>query len=374
MYLQCHHVVRTNVITSSAPFLNSLKEEMKLDIDSLASASFKLHENQKWSVDGEFRKVTDEEDMDIDIWVFQHTTHMYASNCYYRNFESFFCIYTKRGEFRVCSKPDHKVLTCFFHDNLALLEVYKHKLKKKGGSDEFYGPETQNLQQILAGHKQSEDGDLYYTGGASTLRGSQISEDIWLKRLVAAMSKTAPTNCTIKFTGGDSKNFDVRQSAVTGLTVDGINSYPFRGAPDITVKKKSAISTGSESATEGDLSSEDDAGIEVKLVADKQSAAVTPKVRELFAQMHVLLVQKCLRRLLVKKQTEKFTVKKPVSCKGLYLSRLNGGQLYTMTMPIIEVVADGTSDRESVATVTTMLCGDAILSKSRLCYLLNELY
>lgn len=119
------------MITSSATFLNSLKEEMKLDIDSLASASFKLPENQKWSVDGEFRKVTDEEDMDIDIWVFQHTTHMYASNCYYRNFESFFCIYTKRGEFRVCSKPDHKVLTCFFHDNLALLEVYKHKFKKK---------------------------------------------------------------------------------------------------------------------------------------------------------------------------------------------------------------------------------------------------
>lgn len=100
--------------------------------------------------------------------------------------------------------------------------------------------------------------------------------------------------------------------------------------------------------TDGDrsdaMSTSEDEAIENKIQYEKQSPDIPDKEGELLAQMHVMLVQKCLRMVNYKQDIDKFELKTEVSCKGLYLNRSTGTVFTMMRMPIIEV---GTKDRRT---------------------------
>ena len=54
----------------------------------------------------------------------------------------------------------------------------------------------------------------------------------------------------IKYTADDGPRFARRQAVITGLPIDSIQCYPFRGAPDITIKRRVAIiDTGEDTAS-----------------------------------------------------------------------------------------------------------------------------
>ena len=52
--------------------------------------------------------------------------------------------------------------------------------------------------------------------------------------------------------------FALRQQLLTGLSSDKIGFYPFRGAPDITIKTSGAILIGEVSEDERDTSEDED--------------------------------------------------------------------------------------------------------------------
>ena len=79
-----------------------------------------------------------------------------------------------------------------------------------------------------------------------------------------------------------------------------------------------------------------DDSIENKLQVDQTSSG-PEKVGELFAQLHMLLVQKCLRILLKKKNVDKFKSKTHVTTKGIYINKQACAILCHLTMPLSQV-------------------------------------
>ena len=106
--------------------------------------------------------------------------------------------------------------------------------------------------------------------------------------------------------------FAKKQEIITGLFSSGIRCYPFRGAPDITIKTRAAIISEGDDDDQYVSTSEDDV-VENKLQCEKQSTSDPPKLGELFAQMNIMHVQKCLSTVIKKDDVEKFKAKKYVS-------------------------------------------------------------
>lgn len=102
--------------------------------------------------------------------------------------------------------------------------------------------------------------------------------------------------------------FTAMQETVTGLPGDGVKCYPFRGAPDVIIKNNVIYNDNTEDEDEEDTNNTGTAEdiIEVGLRPCPQRTDYPPKIGEVLAGLHIMMVQKVLRMLLTKKEFEKF--------------------------------------------------------------------
>ena len=83
--------------------------------------------------------------------------------------------------------------------------------------------------------------NCFVTGGVDTdISGATFDENTWTRRLCGCLKLvvTDELKHSIRYTAEDGPWFGHKQSKETGLPVDLVGCYPFRGAPDVTIKRR----------------------------------------------------------------------------------------------------------------------------------------
>ena len=329
-----------DVLKLSEPFLDTFQREIQEDLNIFERAKFVTKKNEMFT--GIFKRIV--RNSDVDIWVYLHSVHVASSDCSFNNFLDIarFTIPDVSPP-KECDFENHNMLKPFFSDNLCLAA---HYMKSKLCSQEL-----EELKKILADPSTGIPYN-YHTGGKPDLMGVHFSQDDWSKRLCGAIRTVVPEYANdIHYTAQEGPRFAKLQHWNTSMLYGGIACYPFHGASDIIIRHSSVTNDG-----------------ECLDSIEKQNQDYPPKLGELFSQLHILIVQKVLRLLIVKSKTEEFMKKKEEFSAGLYLNRLIGGIYCKATMPIVEVGQSGDSRMELFIEQSA----HEMLTGSRLCYLLEK--
>ena len=297
----------------------------------------------------------------VDVWVYLHDVHVNCSAATYRAFGKLSKIEDKLLDVEYCTVLDHWMLKPFFYDNIRVLQEYER-------DDDVKTKRQASILKFLIYEKRCEgltptpdEIQRYECPGPFDLKAVCYNEDAWSKRLSYGMRLLLP-EVEATFTGDQGPNFSRHQARLTGLTSDDASCYLFWGAPDITIMKTKAVVSDSDK----EYVSDDQMSI---LQVDKQTSSGPEKVGELFAQLHMLLVQKCLRILLKKKNVDKFKSKTHVTTKGIYINKQACAILCHLTMPLSQV---GCEDSRIIAMLTEE-SGGGLVTESQLCCLLKKL-
>ena len=90
--------------------------------------------------------------------------------------------------------------------------------------------------------EQSTVPEEFSTGGAPlTVKGCMFHEDVWSMRLTGCLKMVLRQSFKVKMTGKLGLQFASQQMAYTGVDVSLCHCYPFRGAPDITIKNSPIV-------------------------------------------------------------------------------------------------------------------------------------
>lgn len=136
---------------------------------------------------------------------------------------------------------------------------------------------------------------------------------------------------SVHYTAEDGPLFGYKQAIYTGLPLDFVGCYPFRGAPDVTIKRR-VISQlmGGDQGSDG-YSSDESRTVENSNAMPPQTSSMPKQLGEVIAGMHVCLAQKVLRMFLVKKKKPTDT---EVVTSGLLIHKSVGATLCILHVPI----------------------------------------
>ena len=166
--------------------------------------------------------------------------------------------------------------------------------------------------------------------GQGDIAATMISENSWTKRLVGCLRKILPRlKDHIQYTGTIA--FPHIQSKTSTLPCFLCGCYPFQGAPDITVHSIAICNDlgRSDEGKGGNACSDESGGSEiVEHGLDKlQKEQHCPKLGQLVAGMHMILVRKVLKKFLSNKASVRWT--STVTSKGLSINQCFGAMLCT---------------------------------------------
>ena len=325
--------------------LPEFKAEIEADILSLKTAGFKTKvdlstkKGKQWSSDGSFRQVEG-----TTVWVYQHGAQVRCSDATHDNFNRVIKIIEEKDVFlKECQCEKHLKLEPFFRDNESLKIFYKSVKVQSPEIQSFMTQQLRDVTEYLQNIMIDIPSDSpFYCGAQSHLLGTQYIENIWTQRLCTCIKFYHP-GIDVYYTAEQGPNFMYRQSILSGLPADDnlITCYPFVGSPDIRIKKRQVIlaDKGVETLS---LPQSLDSSSEENIMEFSQQTEVTKyisiqKLGELFGTVHITLVQKVLRMLLLKKKLERFKRKTLVQTQGLYINKLSGGRLVTVKIPIVHI-------------------------------------
>ena len=142
----------------------------------------------------------------------------------------------------------------------------------------------------------------YETGAQGDVAATMVSANSWSKKLVRCLRNILPElKDRIIFTGDQGLEFANDQSKISNLPPSLCGCYPFQGALDITVHNTIGI-CNVLSCTSEEKGSSDESGhserIEHGLVKIPEEQHC-PKLGQLVAGMHMILVRKVLNNSLI---------------------------------------------------------------------------
>lgn len=219
-----------------------------------------------------------------------------------------------------------------FGSNEQVRMVYRSLLQDKTTEGKEFLLSSINI--LDAKIEENKGDDLCYeTGAKGDVVATMRSENSWTKRLVGCLRNILPKlTDRIHYTGDDVLEFASIQSKISSLPANLSGCYPFQGAPDITIHHSISICNDCTSYEENGSSDEsgDSEIIEHGLskIPEEQHC---PKLGQLVAGMHMILVRKVRKKFLSGKASVKQT---SVSTKGIFLNRGFGAMLCTLLIPI----------------------------------------
>ena len=220
----------------------------------------------------------------------------------------------------------------FFGSNEQVRMVYRSLLQDKTTEGKEFLLSSINI--LDAKIEENKGDDLCYeTGAKGDVVATMRSENSWTKRLVGCLRNILhKLTDRIHYTGDDVLEFASIQSKISSLPANLSGCYPFQGAPDITVHHSISICNDCTSYEENGSSDEsgDSEIIEHGLskIPEEQHC---PKLGQLVAGMHMILVRKVRKKFLSGKASVKQT---SVSTKGIFLNRGFGAMLCTLLIQI----------------------------------------
>ena len=354
--------------------LPDFKAEIEADVLLLRAADFKTKvdintkKGKQWSSDGSFRQVKD-----TTIWVYQHSAQVRCSDATHDNFNRVLNVLEEKDlSLKECQCENHLKLEPFFRDNESLKIFYESVKVQSPEVRSFMTQQLRDITEYLQDMVDIPSDSPFYCGAQSHMLGTQYVENIWTRRLCTCI-KFYHSDVDVYYTAEQGPSFMYRQSILSGLPADDylIRCYPFVGSPDIRIKKKRVIlaDKGMErlqlpqsSDSEGDV-------VEVGQQTEVTKYSSIQKLGELFGTIYIILVQKVLRMLLLKKKLDKLKRKTLVQTQGLYINKLSGGRLVTVKIPIVHIEHLSTS----VTSITVKRYPFEPLTSSVLCCYLKEI-
>ena len=163
------------------------------------------------------------------VWVYIHSRSIAASHCTYHNFTQ--CVSVKQVNWDCtdnCSGHPfgHQLWAPFFYDNKALADIYLHQNK-----DRIPG----RLVPLFARQKDTFCEHSY---------GGSYDENTWTRRFARVLETCLKPRYTVDYTAPEGTSFPAHQHIKCGLPADYVNTYPFKGTPDICVEKGFAVTEG----------------------------------------------------------------------------------------------------------------------------------
>ena len=342
----------------------AFKKEIEKDIEVLRKDGLGT-----WSIAGRFKKVY------TNMWLYQHSSPLNCSSLLYSFFEA--CSQASTESYKTfpqCSRDKHDVLMPFFCDNNGMKCYYEKELKLKPTSSRknFIENHLSQVHAVLNNIKPTDD-TPFCSPGMPNLDAVQFSKNDWSKRLAFSLVEFLPENLKseVHYTAEDATKFSNKQSLKTGVTeVALLSFYPFKGTSDLTIKNKPVVVEGTERVPEDGSSSGEECSIEIKKQPDPLRSQIPPKVGELFAAMHISLVQKVLK--LFRDKTENAKRREEVETRGLYVSSV-GAHVCSMTVPVIEVIDVDNPPRDVPMKTAVFKYAPGYIDHTILCFGLTEM-
>lgn len=328
-----------------------MRKLIDADIKLLRKAEFRTEDSKGWSVSGSFQRVRTS-----NVWVYMHATHVSASNAEYNNFAHCLDVEKYREPYDYCrDRSNHYILQPFFSDNTSLQDDWEYEVSKAGEHEQLRAL-LQQLKSQMAGLMEE---DLFSFQVCHN--GCMWDENTWSKRLVGALRQHLP-NQTATYTAEDGLKFKSKAASRSGLdSLELVKCFLFHGSTDITLKDSTLLAVEYPPPHDSQSS-----GDEKCIENGKKSDPIQeypPKIGQLWACMHISIVEKCLRMFLQQKPiTDK------LGTNGMYINKSSGSSLASMEIPIVKVADNHVTVPRARLRVSEPRC--SVLSAPSLCHAL----
>ena len=212
------------------------KAAITQDLQCLNRGEFKTKGSCNWGM-MMFERVAQS-----NVFVFIHQTYVACSSAEYNNFKKILRVASIERKWEDCTQGNHYALQPFFMDNMQLQLLYATVLcgDLSDSERQFVSDQKKKLDKFQPDEPNFGAGSCFVTGGDTNNSGVTFRENTWTQRLCACLKLvvTDELKHSVHYTAEDGPLFQYKQAIYTGLPLDFVGCYPFRGAPDVTIKRR----------------------------------------------------------------------------------------------------------------------------------------